>query len=181
MESKKKHPLTSLHLALTTPSPYERNSTSSTSSSSLSGSRALSKLMSKSSCSPNIFLKVKSALGSRYFFMRCTSCFDEFICKLTTFSSQNQRIRACFLWLIRYLDWLGRLCCFQYGLLNRENNLNNFYNKLQRFAGTSPLRDPCRPRVACSETTSNNASPWTSPANCPGEAVPFHGTFLAMA
>ena len=47
---------------------------------------------SKSSCSPNIFLKVKSALGARYFFMRCTSCFDEFTCKLTTFSSQNQRI-----------------------------------------------------------------------------------------
>ena len=42
-----------------------------------------------------------------------------------------------------------------------ENNLNNFYNKLQRFAGTLPLRGPCRPKVACSETTIYNASPWT--------------------
>ena len=29
-----------------------------------------------------------------------------------------------------------------YGLLSRENNLNNFYNFKQRFAGTSPLRGP---------------------------------------
>ena len=30
--------------------------------------------------------------------------------------------------------------CFQYGLLKWENNLNNFYNFEQRFAGTLPLR-----------------------------------------
>ena len=42
-----------------------------------------------------------------------------------------------------------------------ENNLNNFYNKTQRFARISPLRGPCRPRVVARETTMNNASPWT--------------------
>ena len=42
-----------------------------------------------------------------------------------------------------------------------ENNLNNFYNYEQRFARTSPLRGPCRPKAACRETTMNNASPWT--------------------
>ena len=50
---------------------------------------------------------------------------------------------------------------FQYGLLKWENNLNNFYNFEQRFAGTSPLRGPCRSRLACCETTKHNASPWT--------------------
>ncbi len=30
-----------------------------------------------------------------------------------------------------------------------ENNLNNFYNKIQRFAGTSPLRGPCRHKACC--------------------------------
>mgnify|MGYP000006404463 FL=1 len=49
---------------------------------------------------------------------------------------------------------------FQYGLLKWENNLNNFYNFEQRFAGTSPLRGPCRSRLACCETTKYNASPW---------------------
>jgi len=49
---------------------------------------------------------------------------------------------------------------FQYGLLKWENNLNNFYNFEQRFAGTSPLRGPCRSRLACCETTKHNASPW---------------------
>ena len=48
---------------------------------------------------------------------------------------------------------------FQYGLLKWENNLNNFYNFEQRFAGTSPLRGSCRPRIAARETTMNNASP----------------------
>ena len=38
---------------------------------------------------------------------------------------------------------------FQYGLLKWENNLNNFYNFEQRFAGTSPLRGPCRSRLGC--------------------------------
>jgi hypothetical protein len=30
-----------------------------------------------------------------------------------------------------------------YRLLMKENNLNNFYNFEQRFAGTLPLRGPC--------------------------------------
>ena len=63
-------------------------------SSTVSSALLVSGLSSSSSSSPNISLKAKSALGSRYFFMRCTSCFDEFTCKLTTFSSQNQRIRG---------------------------------------------------------------------------------------
>jgi len=33
-------------------------------------------------------------------------------------------------------------------LLKFKNNKYNFYNKLQRFARTSPLRGQCRPRVA---------------------------------
>ena len=56
-----------------------------------------------------------------------------------------------------------------------ENNLNNFYNKLQRFAGTLPLRGPFKPRVACSETTIYNASPGQSAGNGHGENVLFHG------
>ena len=43
----------------------------------------------------------------------------------------------------------------------KENNLNNLYNNKQRFARISPLRGPCKPRVAARETTMNNASPWT--------------------
>ncbi len=50
---------------------------------------------------------------------------------------------------------------FQYGLLKWENNLNNFYNFEQRFAGTLSFRGPCRSRLACCETTKHNASPWT--------------------
>ncbi len=42
-----------------------------------------------------------------------------------------------------------------------ENNLNNFYNKIQRFARILPLRGPCRLKAACCETTKYNASPWT--------------------
>lgn len=37
-------------------------------------------------------LEGQIGLGIEILFMRCTSCFDEFTCKLTTFSSQNQRI-----------------------------------------------------------------------------------------
>ena len=61
-----------------------------------------------------------------------------------------------------------------------ENNLNNFYNKLQRFAGTLPLRGPCKPKVACSETTIYNASPGQSAGNSQGENVSFMVPFLAM-
>ena len=39
--------------------------------------------------------------------------------------------------------------------------MNNLYNNEQRFARISPLRGPCRPRVAARETTCNNASPRT--------------------
>ena len=39
--------------------------------------------------------------------------------------------------------------------------MNNLYNNKQRFARISPLRGPCKPRVAARETTMNNASPWT--------------------
>ena len=37
----------------------------------------------------------------------------------------------------------GSVVFLQHGQLNWENNLNNFYNFEQRFAGTSPLRGPC--------------------------------------
>ena len=57
--------------------------------------------------------------------------------------------------------WSDRALAFQYGLLKWENNLNNFYNFEQRFAGTLSFRGPCRSRLACCETTKHNASPWT--------------------
>ena len=69
---------------------------------------------------------------------------------------------------------------FQYGLLKWENNLNNFYNFEQRFAGTLPLRGPCKPKVACSETTIYNASPWTFPDILSWRSVPFHGTLCCI-
>ena len=45
-----------------------RYSTDSISSPLFKGRRALSKLITRSGCSPNTFLKVKSAFGSRYLF-----------------------------------------------------------------------------------------------------------------
>ena len=53
----------------------------------------------------------------------------------------------------------GDIACRQYVDI-KKNNLNNLYNNKQRFARISPLRGPCKPRVAARETTMNNASPW---------------------
>ena len=80
----------------------------------------------------------------------------------------------------------GSVVFFQHGQLNWENNLNNFYNFEQRFARTSPLRGPCRPRVAARETTMNNASPGQQGCCfpllskvCPRESS-IHGTLVVF-
>ena len=66
-----------------------------------------------------------------------------------------------------------------------EKQLENFYNKLLSFAGTSPLRGPFKPRVACYETTIYNASPWTHfllivLATCSCEALYHVGLSLLL-
>ena len=54
------------------------------------GSRALRRLITRSGCSPNTFLKVKSALGSRYFIIR-KCCFYKNSAKRMKYKTKGGR------------------------------------------------------------------------------------------
>ena len=65
----------------------ERYSIDSISSPLLRGRRALSRLITRSGCSPNTFLKVRSAFGSRYLFVIVI----QFLCKYTHYFWNDNR------------------------------------------------------------------------------------------